>query len=52
MPRMPFSTFAIVLTRPASGIVISTWAYAVAALNMLNAATKKMVTLMHSGLSP
>src|SRR5580765_8460626 len=46
MPRMPCSTLAMVLTRPASGMVNSTWAKAFAALNTLNAATKKMVGLM------
>ena len=52
MPRMPFSTLAIVLTRPASGRVISTWAWAFATLNTLNAATKKVVTLMRSAFRP
>jgi len=52
MPRIPCSTFAIVLMRPASGMVISTWAWAFAALNALNAATKKMVALMRSFFRP
>jgi hypothetical protein len=44
MPRIPFSTFAVVLTRPASGTVISTWAETGVAPNAINAAARKMRT--------
>jgi hypothetical protein len=47
-PRMPFSTFAIVLTRPASGTVTSTWAQAFVALIILNMTTNKMPALKRS----
>ena len=43
-PSMPFSTFAVVLTRPASGTVTSTWANAPVAIKAPHVTIPKVVT--------